>query len=79
MDTFWRDLRFGARALARSPGFTAVAVVTLAIGIGTLSAFYPIVDDLVLNPLPWPNSERIVGISERNTRKPGWWGVSSAK
>ncbi len=59
-----RDLRYGVRQLARTPGFTIVAVLTLAIGIGATSAIFSVVNGVLLRPLPYPNSDRIVRVFE---------------
>jgi putative ABC transport system permease protein len=58
--TMLRDLRHAARGLARSPGFTAVAVLTLACAIGANAAIFSVVDHLLLRPLPLPEGERVV-------------------
>ncbi len=62
METLWQDIRFGARMLMRNRGFAAVAALTLALGIGANSAIFSVVDALLLRPLPFPNSERLVNI-----------------
>ncbi len=62
MDVFWRDARFAVRSLLRSPAFTAIAVLTLALGIGANTAIFSVVYSVLLRPLAYAEPERLISI-----------------
>ena len=71
METFWQDIKFGARMLTKSPAFSLVAVLTLALGIGANTAIFSVINGLLLRPLPYSEGEKLVFISEWAEEVPG--------
>jgi putative ABC transport system permease protein len=70
MAVFFQDLRYAFRMLAKSPGFAAVAILTLALGIGANTAIFTVIDSILLRPLPYPQADRLVFLSESSEEIP---------
>src|SRR5438034_2717256 len=80
IENLLQDLRYGARMLGKNRGFTAVVVLTLALGIGGSTAIYSVVNTVILNPVPGPEPERLIQIGERshgNKDEPMFGGLAT--
>jgi len=71
LDQFLRDLRIGARTLSRTPGFAVVAILITALGIGASVTLFTVVRGVLLRPLPFPDSDRLLTLYERSTPTAG--------
>src|SRR5215469_12802305 len=73
-----RDLRYAIRGLCKSPTFTLIAILTLAIGIGATTAVFSVVNQLLLRPLPYPDQDRLVALSNFFPGHTDNWGPVSS-
>jgi predicted permease len=78
LETVWQDLRYAVRMLRKSPGFTAVAVLMLGLGIGFTTTVFTAVNDFLLRPLPFYNSERLVVATQFTSKQDQIWGAGRA-
>jgi predicted permease len=77
VETLWQDLRFGARMLMKNPGFTAVAVITLALGIGANTTVFSLADALLLRPFPVTEPGRLVSLLHQKVDEPNYYSSFS--
>src|SRR6185436_9340832 len=75
METFWQDLRYGVRVLIKNPGFTVVAVATLALGLGANTAIFSLTDQILLRLLPVTKPEELVVLRSPGPKNGRVWAV----
>ena len=71
LSSLWRDVRYGARSLRKAPGFTTIATITLALGIGAATAMFSVLDAVLLRPLPFAHPEQLVRVFATYGSTPG--------
>jgi hypothetical protein len=69
MEKVWRDVRYALRNLKSAPGFAAVAVLTLALGIGSSTAIFSVLDNILLQPFPYTDAQRYMGVEIHDTER----------
>src|SRR5882724_2477311 len=78
MEAFWQDLRYGARMLLKNPGFSLVAIVTLALGIGANTTIFSVINSLLLKPIPFPDADRLALVWQSQANDPKDRNIVSA-
>ncbi|HET9363881.1 MAG TPA: permease prefix domain 1-containing protein, partial [Candidatus Angelobacter sp.] len=77
IESLWRDLRYGARTLLRTPGFSLTAILVMALGIGATTSLFTIVRSVLLRPLPFRDPDKLVMLYERFRQYPDSYNVVS--
>src|ERR1700730_178359 len=67
LESLGSDLRFGARTLWKSRAFSAIAIITLALGVGASTAIFSVIDNILLEPFPYPAAQRLMSLEIHNT------------
>ena len=75
-ETFWQDVRYGLRTLRRAPGLTAVALLSLALGIGSTTAIFSVVYGVLISPYPYARPDEIWAAAVRSAKNPKQWGAA---
>ncbi len=76
LEDLWQDCRYALRTLRQKPGFAAVALLTLALGSGATTVMFTVINGVLLKPLPYPGSERLITLNERIEKYGDTWGFA---
>ena len=79
IDTLWRELKYAVRTLARTPGFAAIAILVMALGIGGNVALFTVVRSVLLKPLPYRDADQLFALYEHNANQPELLFVSARR
>jgi putative ABC transport system permease protein len=77
LGTFWQDVRFAVRQLHRNPGFTAIAALTIALGVGATTSIYSMIDTVIWRPIPIPHLEKVAVVVQAVPGQPYFWTSSA--